>query len=91
MKYKIEHNKNQQRFEARIEDLVSVIDYVLDNKRLSLTHVIVPKALEGQGIAGELTQTALDWARSENYRVIPVCPYVKTWLQRHSEYQDLIL
>jgi uncharacterized protein len=91
MKYDIQHNKNQHRFEIRIENLVSVIDYELENKHLSLTHVIVPKTLEGRGIASELTQAALDWARSENYRVIPVCPYVQTWLKRHSGYQDLLL
>lgn len=89
MKFNIQHNKDQHRFETIIENLISVIDYQLDGKHLSLTHVVVPKLLEGRGIAGELTQTALDWARAENYRVIPVCPYVQTWLKRHSEYQDL--
>lgn len=90
MKYDIEHNENRQRFETTIEDRVSIIDYELDGKHLSLTHVVVPKLLEGRGIAGELTQTALDWARAEGYRVIPVCPYVQTWLNRHPEYQDLL-
>lgn len=89
MKFNIQHNKDLHRFETIIENLISVIDYQLDGKHLSLTHVVVPKLLEGRGIAGELTQTALDWARAENYRVIPVCPYVQTWLKRHSEYQDL--
>jgi predicted GNAT family acetyltransferase len=90
MKYDIQHNKNQERFEITIEQMVSIIDYELDGKHLSLTHVVVPKLLEGRGIAGELTQAALDWARAENYRVIPVCPYVQTWLKRHSEYADLV-
>lgn len=89
MKFNIQHNKDQHRFETIIENLLCVIDYHLDGKDLSLTHVAVPKLLEGRGIAGELTQTALDWARAKDYRVIPVCPYVQTWLKRHSEYQDL--
>jgi len=36
-----------------------------------------------------LTRAALDWARTENYRVIPVCPYVQAWLRRRPDYQDL--
>lgn len=91
MKYAIRHNQHQQRFEVELENLLCVIDYQLNGKFLTLPHVGVPQPLEGRGIAGELTRTALDWARAENYRVIPVCPYVQAWLRRHPEYRDLIL
>ncbi|MGH8049298.1 MAG: GNAT family N-acetyltransferase [Methylococcales bacterium] len=90
MKYAIQHNQEQQRFELELENLLCVIDYELNGKNLSLPHVGVPRPLEGRGIASELTRAALDWARAENYRVIPVCPYVQTWLRRHPEYQNLI-
>lgn len=90
MNYDIQHNVDQHRFEANIENLLCVIDYRLDGKNLTLPHVGVEQALEGRGIAGELTRTALDWARAENFRVIPVCPYVQAWLRRHPEYQDLV-
>jgi predicted GNAT family acetyltransferase len=90
MKYDIQHNQSRQRFEVELENLLSVIDYELDGKNLILPHVGVPQPLEGRGIAGELTRTALDWARTKNYRVIPVCPYVQAWLKRHPDYQDLL-
>ena len=90
MNYDIRHNPDQHRFETSVDNLLCVIDYRLDGKNLTLPHVGVAKALEGRGIAGELTRTALDWARAENYRVIPVCPYVQAWIRRHPEYQDLV-
>lgn len=90
MKYEIQHNQDRQRFELQLENQLSVIDYELDGNNLTLPHVGVPQPLEGRGIAGELTRSALDWARAEKYRVIPVCPYVQAWLKRHPEYQDLI-
>lgn len=90
MNYEIRHNTEQHRFETSVDNLLCVIDYRLDEKNLTIPHVGVAKALEGRGIAGELTRTALDWARAENYRVIPVCPYVQAWLRRHPEYQDLV-
>ena len=90
MDYDIRHNREQHRFETTIDDLLCVIDYRLDGEHLTLPHVGVSKALEGRGIAGELTRAALDWARVENYRVIPVCPYVQAWLRRHPDYQDLL-
>lgn len=86
----IHHNPEQRRFETSIDNLLCVIDYRLDGNTLTLPHVGVAKALEGRGIAGELTRTALDWARAENYRVVAVCPYVQAWLKRHPEYQDLV-
>ncbi len=70
--------------------MLCVIDYQLHDLSLSLTHVQVPKLLEGRGIAGELTRAVLDWARMENYRVIPVCPYVQAWLRKRPDYQDLV-
>ncbi len=90
MKYDVRHNRDLHRFETRVENLLCVIDYRLENETLSLTHVGVPKPIEGRGIAGELTRTALDWARSQNYRIIPVCPYVQAWLRRRPDYQDLV-
>ncbi len=90
MKYDIRNNQSRQRFETWVDDLLCVIDYELHDTNLSLTHVLVPKPLEGRGIAGELTRAALDWARTENYRVIPVCPYVLAWLRRRPDYQDLV-
>lgn len=90
MNYDIQHNREQYRFETTIDNLLCVIDYRLDGNNLTLPHVGVAQALEGRGIAGELTQTALDWARAESYRVIPVCPYVQAWLKRHPDYQDLL-
>ncbi len=90
MKYDIRNNQSQQRFETQVENLLCVIDYELHDLSLSLTHVLVPKPLEGRGIAGELTRAALDWARTENYRVVPVCPYVQAWLRRRPDYQDLV-
>lgn len=90
MNYDIQHNRDLHRFETRIENLLCFIDYRLEGEDLTLPHVGVAQALEGRGIAGELTRTALDWARAQNYRVIPVCPYVQTWLRKHPDYQDLL-
>ena len=55
MAYDIRHNHQQHRFETQVDDLLCVIDYQLHDLSLSLTHVQVPKLLEGRGIAGELT------------------------------------
>lgn len=44
----------------------------------------------GQGIAGKVTEAAFEDARSEGYKVKPICPYVVSWVPKHPEVDDLI-
>jgi predicted GNAT family acetyltransferase len=50
----------------------------------------VTRALEGQGVASQLVKAALDDARQEHLAVVPFCPFVAGYIQRHPEYQDLV-
>ena len=54
-------------------------------------HTDVDPDLEGTGAAGELVVGALDDIRSRGLRVIPVCPYVRSWIDRHPAYADLVV
>lgn len=82
---------SHSRFETEIEGLLSVIDYRIQGQQMLLPSVRVPPALEGRGIAAALTRAALDWAREESMTVVPICPYVVTWLKRHPEFNDLLV
>lgn len=48
-------------------------------------HTEVDDAYAGQGVASQLVRFALDDAIGRGYRIVPVCPYVKKWLQEHSD------
>ena len=39
----------------------------------------------GQGLAGKVVQYTLDKALDEGYRIVAVCPYVKSWLEKHGD------
>ena len=86
----ITRNEAHSRWEAVVDGHLCVIDYRLDGRILTLPSVRVPVAVEGRGIAAALTRAALDWARAQSLRVVPVCPYVIAWLKRHPEYGDLL-
>ncbi|WP_410961896.1 GNAT family N-acetyltransferase [Salmonella sp. SAL4359] len=32
----------------------------------------------------------MDDARARDLRVRPLCPFIRSWMQRHPEYSDLI-
>jgi len=88
------HNRTEQRFEARVDGLLCVADYHLTDgpsgRVLHMTHTGVPRPLEGRGIAAALVRSALDWARAEGFKVNPACSYVRSYMQRHKESQDLL-
>lgn len=86
----ITHNRAAGSFETTVEGNLCVIDYRFADGVVYLTHVGVPRPVGNRGIAGRLTQAALDWARSEGLRVVPVCPYVVAWIKRHRDYQTLL-
>ena len=59
------------------------------NGRLVITHTVVPLAIGGRGIAGDLVKHALDFARSEGLKVLPQCSYAADYIRKHPEYADL--
>lgn len=84
------HNLHQSRFEATVDGLLCVADYQLDQGMMAMTHTVVPVALEGRGIAAAMVSAALAWAREQGYKVNPVCSYVRIYMKRHPETQDLL-
>lgn len=85
----IRHDVSGSRFLAVVDGLECVAEYKLDGRRAVFTHTGVPPRLEGRGIAAALVGRALDWARAEHLQVVPACSYVRVYLQRHPEYQEL--
>ncbi|GAB3769748.1 hypothetical protein FB382_001459 [Nocardioides ginsengisegetis] len=85
-------NESESRYEAYVGgELAGFAEYEIDDERIVFTHTEVADAFEGQGVAGQLARTALDDVRaSGKYRVVPRCPYIKKWIDKHPDYQDLV-
>jgi uncharacterized protein len=84
------HNETARRFEATVDGLRSLITYRRFPDRIVFDHTEVSEPLRGKGLAAKLTRTALDFARANRLRVVPLCPYVSSFLRRYREYQDLV-
>jgi predicted GNAT family acetyltransferase len=81
-----------QRYEAHLDDdLAGVLEYVLKRGRIALVHTEVVPAFEGRGIGAALARFALDDARHRGLRVIASCPFVRAYLARHPEDQDIVI
>ena len=66
------------------------IDYRMDGDVRVFVHTGVRDAYEGQGLAGKLAKHVLDDARATGTKIGATCPYVRSYLERHPEEQDLL-
>jgi predicted GNAT family acetyltransferase len=89
LSYEVVHESDNSRFAVHIEDETAILDYKLFKDKVAYLHTGVPPSLEGRGIGSQLVRAGLDWAREEGLRVIPVCPFVTSYIQRHPEYEEL--
>ena len=87
--YEVVHEPEESRFAVHAEGLTAVLEYQRVGERVVMPHTAVPGPLEGRGIGSRLARTALEWAREENLRVVPLCPFVRAYIQRHPEYAAL--
>ncbi|OBX79809.1 acetyltransferase [Moraxella atlantae] len=86
----ITHNTAAQRFELTQDGATAYLSYQVAGDKLIFDHTIVPPAIEGQGIGSQLAKHALDYARQNNKKVVPACSFVAHFMQKHTEYQDLL-
>jgi uncharacterized protein len=86
----IRHEPEARRFAANVGGKAAYITYrELDGHLLELDHTYVPPEQRGGRIASQLTARALEYAREHGYRVVPSCPFVAAYLDRHPEYREL--
>ena len=87
----VNHNAAEHRFEATTDHGVATLRYLARGNVLDLAHTAVPQEAEGQGLGGALAHAALEYARAKGFKVIPSCPFVHAYLNRHREYADLVV
>lgn len=86
----IEHLPQHHCFQAVVDGQRCVVDYRLSGSLLTITHTFVPPAVEGRGIAAQLTQAVLDHARAHRLKVAPMCSYARAYMRRRPETLDLL-
>ena len=84
------HDRAAARFEAIVPGGRCVADYRLVGRVMHIVHTEVPAALQGQGLGAELVKQVLAQARALGWQVRPVCSYVRAYMRRHPETQDLL-
>lgn len=88
---KILHDKDQKQFFAVVEGKKSFLDYSIsaDGRTLDYYSTFVPPELRGRHIGQDIVKFALDYAKENNYKIIPSCPFVEKYIENHPEYKSI--
>ena len=79
------------RFEIAVDgELAGFAYYQPVGENLDFTHTEIDDRFEGQGLGSTLIRAALDTARERGLGVLPHCPFVKSFIERHHEYLELV-
>jgi hypothetical protein len=81
----VTHNEAKGQFEIMLGQEKAILQYHRTQQHITLVHTEVPEASRGRGLGEQLVRAALDFAHFNQLTVVPVCPFVKAYLQKHPE------
>ncbi|MFG2057423.1 GNAT family N-acetyltransferase [Micromonospora sp. NPDC048930] len=92
MSFLVEENPAKRRFEILVDDaLAGFTAYLPQGEVLVFTHTEVDEPYQGMGVGAALIQGTLDQIRARGGRVVPKCPFMAAFIQRHPAYADLVV
>lgn len=86
----IKDNVNARQFETRVDGHLAKIEYMEGGNRIFLTHTEVAPQLEGKGIAAALVERVLAIIEERGQKMVPLCPYVATFIRKNPEWKKLL-
>jgi predicted GNAT family acetyltransferase len=87
----IENNEADSRWEVKLDArVIAFVEYKSRPDRVTLIHTEVDPDFEGQGIGSRLARTVLDDAVARGLRVTLYCPFIRSYVDRHPEYEQYI-
>jgi predicted GNAT family acetyltransferase len=86
----VTNNKELMRFEVELNGESGYINYRGYKEDIAFMNAIVPETFRGKGIGSKMARAALEYANSENLKVLLYCPFVSKFVKDHEEYHHLV-
>jgi uncharacterized protein len=85
----MKNNIDKSRFELEVDGHIAFATYSLEDNVATIPYVFAPLELRGTGAAGKLMQGIMEYARANDLKIYPICPYAVSWMDKHKETNDL--
>jgi predicted GNAT family acetyltransferase len=91
METSVRNAPEQSRYEIRDGDrLLGVAAYERRGDQVRFTHTEVDPQAGESGLGSKLVRAALDDVRAQGGTVVPLCSFVRGWIEKHPDYADLV-
>jgi predicted GNAT family acetyltransferase len=84
----IVRNDSARRYELTVDGaLVGTAQFRTHPDTIVFTHTIVKPEFEGRGLGSRLAKFVLDDAVARGETIVPVCPFIASYLREHNGYE----
>jgi uncharacterized protein len=83
-------NDMTRQFELVVLDEKAFLEFEERDGKIFLTHAEVPAAFQGRGVGDALVEKTMQWLEDNRIPLVPMCPFVVTYLKRHPEWQRIL-
>lgn len=89
--HELRDHEAQTRFELLVDgEVAAIARYVLRGGRRYFVHTEVDERFEGRGLGSELARGVLERSREQGELIVPLCPFIAGYIEKHQEYEDLV-
>jgi predicted GNAT family acetyltransferase len=86
----VRNAEDRSRYELLVNgNLVGIADYRIDGSTVVFPHTEIDARLRGNGLGALLVRGALDDVRTSGRTVVPVCWFVREFMEANEDYADL--
>ena len=80
----LENNDFLRQFEVIVNDTMARIEYAEQERKIFLTKLIVPEAIDSNEFKDEFIKTVLEHVAERNLKVVPTSPEIAGFLRKTS-------
>jgi predicted GNAT family acetyltransferase len=90
----VQHRRNNGKGFFYVEtdgNILAEMVYTLpSDSKMIIEHTEVSDVLRGKNVGYQLVSTAVEYARTHNMKIIPLCPFTNAVFKKKPEYADVI-
>lgn len=86
----VRNNTTIGRFEQDVEGGIAFATYRLSPRAITIVHTEVPAAVRGTGVGSQFVRRVLQEIRAQGLKVVPQCSFVRAFLSKNPEFNDLL-
>jgi hypothetical protein len=79
-----------RQFELKVDDELAKIEYALQDRKIFLTKLIIPDAINAEGFEEEFLTLVFENIAERNISVVPTSPEIAKFIRRHRKYKKML-